>query len=248
MRWLCFLLVTDAAAQAARPAKPVHFNFAALPVTRDSFVFKVRGEVRGWAVWQYEVKAVETGQQVVFTALSELQPVDAESLHVVVDRLTGAPVSYFHHVDSFAPHSDVVMIEHDLDVVAGRVDGRRRVTHRKGAVAIAPIHVQLPAGAVWSNYQWFAAPGLAAAAGDSLVGKGYTEFGDSVETFAVVAGAIRTITVPAGEFEVLPLMAAGLRLYVSRTAPRRVVKGETPDGTFTFELVQSEPPRRAGQP
>jgi len=249
MHWLCFLLAPSAAAQAPRPrAKPLHFDLAALPVTRDSFVFRVRGEERGWAVWQYEVKSVETGQQVVFTAQSELQPLAAERLRVVADRLTGRPLSFFHHVESFSPQSDTVVVEHDLDVKDGRVEGRRQATGRKGAVTIAPIHVPLPAGVVWSSYQWFAAPGLSVAAGDSLVGRGYTEFGDSIETFTVVAEALRTIRVPAGQFAVLPLVTGGLRLYVSRTAPRRVVKGETPDSAFSFELVHSGPPVPARQP
>ena len=249
MRWLCFLLAPNAAAQSPRPrAKPLHFDLAALPVTRDSFVFRVRGEERGWAVWQYEVKSVETGQQVVFTAQSELQPLTTERLRVVADRLTGRPLSLFHHVESFSPQSDTVVAEHDLDVKDGRVEGRRQATSRKGGVTIAPIHVPLPAGVVWSSYQWFAAPGLSVAAGDSLVGRGYTEFGDSIETFTVVAEALRTIRVPAGQFAVLPLVTGGLRLYVSRTAPRRVVKGETPDSAFSFELVHSGPPVPARQP
>ena len=243
MRWLCFLLAPNALAQAPRPpVKPLRYDLAALPITRDSFVFRVRGAVRGWAVWQYEVQAVETGQQIVFTAASELEPADSEHLRVVADRLTGAPLSLFHHVESFAPQSDTVMVEHDLGVKDGRVEGRRRAAGRKTGVTIAPIHVQLPAGVAWSNYQWFAAPGLSVSAGDTLVGRGYTEFGDSIETYRVVAEAPRTIQVPAGQFAVLPLVSGGLRLYVSRTAPRRVVKGETPDGAFTFELVHSGPP------
>ncbi len=249
MRWLCFLLAADALAQAPRAsAKPLRFDLAALPVTRDSFVFRVRGEERGWAVWQYEVKSMETGQQVVFTVESELEPADTEHLRVVADRLTGAPVSLFHHVESFAPQSDTVMVEHDLDVRDGRVEGRRRAAGRKAGVTIAPIRVPLPAGVAWSNYQWFAAPGLAAAPGDTLVGRGYTEFGDSIETYTVVAEALQTIQVPAGQFAVLPLVTGGLRLYVSRAVPRRVVKGETPDGAFTFELVRSGPPVPAQQP
>jgi hypothetical protein len=243
MRWLCFLLAPNALAQVPRPpVKPLRYDLAALPVTRDSFVFRVRGEVRGWAVWQYEVKSVETGQQVVFTVESVLQPTDTEHLRVVADRLTGAPVSLFLHVESFTPQSDTVMIEHDLDVKDGRVEGRRRAAGRKTGITIAPIHVQLPAGVAWSNYQWFAAPGLAVSAGDTLVGRGYTEFGDSIETYQVVAEALRTITVPAGQFAVLPIVTDGLRLYVNRAAPRRVVKGETLDGAFTFELVHSGPP------
>src|SRR5258708_2255977 len=251
MHWLCFLLAPSAAAQAPRPrAKPLHFDLAALPGTRDSVVFRVRGEERGWAVWQYEVKSVETGQQVVFTAQSELQPLAAERLRVVADRLTGRPLSLFHHVESFSPQSDTVVAEHDLDVKDGRVEGRRQATGRKGGGTIAPIHVPLPAGVVWSSDQSFCAPGpcVGGADGDSLGGRGYTEFGDSIETFTVVAEAQRTIRVPAGQFVVLPLITGGLRLYVSRTAPRRVVKGETPDSAFSFELVHSGPPVPARQP
>jgi hypothetical protein len=249
MRWLCFLLAPNTLAQAPRPpVKPLRFDLAALPVTRDSFVFRVRGEERGWAVWQYETRSVETGQEVVFTVASVLEPADTEHLRVVANRLTGAPVSLFHHVESFAPQSDTVMVEHDLDVRGDRVEGRRRAAGRKAGLTIAPIRVQLPAGVAWSNYQWFAAPGLAVAAGDTLVGRGYTEFGDSIETYQVVAEAPRTIQVPAGQFAVLPLVTGGLRLYVTRAAPRRVIKGETLDGAFTFELVHSGPPVPTGQP
>ena len=107
MRWLCFLLAPSTAAQAPRPpAKPLRFDLAALPITRDSFVFRVRGEVRGWAVWQYEVKSVETGQQVVFTVASELEPADTEHLRVVTDRLTGAPLSLWKGTDGDPPDVD----------------------------------------------------------------------------------------------------------------------------------------------
>src|SRR4029077_9431193 len=139
MRWLCFLLATDALAQEPRPpAKPLRFDLTALPVTRDSFVFRVRGEERGWAVWQYEVKSIERGQELVFTVESKLEPADSEHLRVVADRLSGAPLSLFHHVESFAPQSDTVMIEHDLDIRDGWVEGRRRGAPPKTGVPGAP--------------------------------------------------------------------------------------------------------------
>jgi hypothetical protein len=56
-----------------------------------------------------------------------------------------------------------------------------------------------------------------------------------------VAGEPTTIQVPAGAFDVLPLTSGSFRFYVTRQAPRRVVKGETLDGRFRFELAHSAP-------
>src|SRR5437773_11784633 len=146
MRWLCSLLVSvaataGAAAAAAQssPAQHLKFDVAAIPATRDSFVFLLRGEPRGFAVWQYEIRSAEMGQDVVFTARSEFRPAEEEQLRVVLNRLTGAPVATFHHIDLFAPGSDTVMVEHDLDVKRGDVEGRRRVGRRNGDVQIIQI-------------------------------------------------------------------------------------------------------------
>ncbi|PYO36820.1 MAG: hypothetical protein DMD74_02940 [Gemmatimonadetes bacterium] len=178
MRWLSFLLLANgtAAAQSTpgRAAKPLRFDFTLVAPIRDSFVFHVRGEERGWAVWQYELRSDEMGQEVLYTATSELRPVE------------------------------------------------------------------------WSNYAFFAAPLANAAPGDSLVGRAYGEFVDSLRPLVVVAETPTSVTVPAGRYDVLPLKAAGFRLFVTRTAPRRVVKGETLDGVFDFELAGSGPPARPG--
>jgi len=230
MPWLCFLLVSS----AVQTAKPLRFDLAALPAARDSFVFYLNGEERGQAVWQYEIQ----GDQLVFTATSELRPADAESLRVVMDRRTGAPVSSFHRISVFNPQSDTVLLEHDLTVRQGRVEGTRRVGLRDGKVTTRPVRTALPAGVVWSDYGLLAAPAAAIAPGESVRGRAYSEFGDSLITLSLVAEPPATITVPAGTFETVPLRSAVVRLYVTRAAPRRVVKGESLDGAFRFELVQ----------
>src|SRR5690348_5886146 len=103
MRWLCFLLLASPAVAAQSSGSHTHhFDMSAVPAARDSFVFRFRGQERGWAVWQYEIRPLETTQQLVYTASSEFQPVEAERLRVVLDRLTGAPVSTFHHIDLFS--------------------------------------------------------------------------------------------------------------------------------------------------
>src|SRR2546427_6305154 len=108
MRWLSFLLLANgtAAAQSApaRAAKPLRFDFTLVAPIRDSFVFHVRGEERGWAVWQYELRSDEMRQEVLYTATSEVRPVEAESLRIVVDRLTGAPVASYQRLDFSAAH------------------------------------------------------------------------------------------------------------------------------------------------
>src|SRR5437660_1369132 len=79
------------------------------------------------------------------------------------------------------------------------------------------------------------------APGDSLAVPAYKEFDDSLVTLSFTAESPTTIEVPAGRFDVLPLRSGGFRIYATRTGPRRVVKGETLDGAFAFELVRSGP-------
>ena len=230
MPWLCFLL----ASSAVQTAKPLRFDLAALPAARDSFVFYLSGEERGQAVWQYEIQ----GKQLVFTATAELRPADAESLQVVMDRRSGAPVSSFHRINVFNPQSDTVLIEHDLTVRQGRVEGTLRVGLRDGRVTTRSVRTPLPKGVVWSDYGLLAAAAVVAGPGDVLAGWAYSEFGDSLTTLTLAAEPVVTITVPAGSFETMPLRSSVVRLFVTRSAPRRVVKGESLDGAFRFELVQ----------
>ena len=245
MRWPCFPLLASLASGVPGPApaqtsaapKSLRFDLTALPATRDSFVFLLRGDERGWAVWQYEIRRLEMTQEVIYTVRSEFRPVEEESLHVVLNRLTGEPISAFHHIDLFSPMSDTVMVEYDLDVKRGEISGRRRVGGRSGSVAIVPVNKPLPPGTVLSNYLVLAAAVTNADPGDSLAIRAYSEFGDSIATPTVVAEAPTTIEVPAGRFDVLPLRSGDFRLFTTRVAPRRVVKGETLDGAFSFQLA-----------
>src|SRR6184192_3859302 len=158
MRWLCFLLLADPAAAAAQGSgsHSLHFDLAAVPATRDSFVFHFRGQERGWAVWQFEIRPLEMTQQLVYTASSEFQPVETERLRVVLDRVSGAPVSTFHHIDLFSPTSDTVMMEHDLEVQRGEISGRRRVGTKSGEVTITPVSRPFAPGTVLADYIFIA--------------------------------------------------------------------------------------------
>ncbi len=243
MRWLCFLLLaSSAAAQGSpTPGKRLRFDLTAIPATRDSFVFFLKGAERGWAIWQYEIRLLEMTQLILFTAASEFRPAEEERLRVVLNRLTGEPISSFHHIDLFSPTSDTIMVEHDLEVKHGEVEGRRRVGTKSGEVRIVPVSKPLPAGAVFSDYVLYAAAVTNAAPGDSLGIPAYSEFGDSMGTINFVAEPPTMIQVPAGRFDVVPLRSGGFRLYATRAAPRRVVKGETLDGAFSFELAGTGP-------
>jgi hypothetical protein len=243
MRWLCFLLLASPAAGTAQSAgsKPLRFDIPALPVTRDSFVFRLRGEERGWAVWQYEVRTREVAQELIYTATSEFRPIEEERLRVVVNRLTGEPVSTFHHIDLFSPLSDTVMVEHDLDVQRGEISGRRRVGTKNGEVRIEPVHHAFAPGTVLADYVFLAGAVTNVGPGDSLAIPAYKEFADSLVTLSFVGASPATIEVPAGRFDVLPLTSGGFRIYTTRGPVRRVVKGETLDGVFAFELVHSGP-------
>src|SRR3989454_5504327 len=95
-------------------------------------------------------------QEVVYTAASEFRPVEEERLRVVVNRLTGQPISTFHHIDLFSPGSDTVMVEHDLEVRRGGISGRRRGGARGGGGVIVPGRRPLPPGTRPSGFGFLA--------------------------------------------------------------------------------------------
>src|SRR2546426_71937 len=134
-----------------------------------------------------------------------------------------------------------VPAERDPEVKPGEISGRRRVGTRSGGVQIVPVSRRFAPGTVFSDYVFLAGAVSNAAPGDSLAVRAYKEFDDSLVTLSFIAEARATIEVPAGRFDVLPLRSGGFRIYATRSGPRRVVKGETLDGAFSFELVQSGP-------
>src|SRR5205823_3728079 len=194
----------------------LHFRLAAVPATRDSVVFHFRGQERGWAVWQFEIRPLEMTKQPVYTASSEFQPVETERLRVVLDRVSGAPVSTFHHIDLFSPTSDTVMMEHDLEVQRGEISGRRRVGTKSGEVTITPVSRPFAPGTVLADYIFIAGAVTNVAPGDSLSVPAYKEFADSLATLSFVAELPTTIRFPAGRiaYEAFTL-PNGLRVLYS---------------------------------
>jgi hypothetical protein len=132
-------------------------------------------------------------------------------------------------------------MEHDLEVRRGEISGRRRVGTKSGAVTITPVSRPFAPGTVLADYIFIAGAVTNVAPGDSLGVPAYKEFADSLTTLSFVAEPPTTIRVPAGRFDVQPLKSGNFRIFATRTAPRRVVKGETLDGLFVFELVHSGP-------
>src|SRR2546428_8805932 len=103
------------------------------------------------------------------------------------------------------------MLEHDLDVKRGDVEGRRKVGRRNGDVQIIPVSKPLPAGAVWSSYVLYAAAVTNLTPGDSLTVPVYREFEDTVVTVSLVAGQPTAVQVPAGRVYVPPVKNHDLR-------------------------------------
>src|SRR5437667_9149917 len=133
------------------------------------------------------------------------------------------------------------MAEGDHAVGGEEVAGRRRVRTHSDAVRFTHVRRALPRGAVLSDYIFIAAAVTNAVSGDSLAIPAYSEFGDSIATLSFVALPPVTIAVPAGRFEVLPLRSGAFRVFIARTGVRRVVKGETLDGDFSFQLAATGP-------
>src|SRR6266480_3236357 len=151
MRWLCSLLLASPSFMAAAtaqtsgppPAPPrptsLQFDVAQVPATRDSFVFRLRGEERGWAVWQYEIRPLETTQEVVYTATSEFRPVEEDRLRVVVNRLTGQPISTCHHIDWYSPRGEGRDAGLGVLVRAGRVGAGRLPPLMSGRLRVSSV-------------------------------------------------------------------------------------------------------------
>src|SRR5260370_8633486 len=160
MRWLCFLLLRHPAATAAKGSspKPLRFDLTALEATRDSFVFRLRGEDRGWAVWQYAIRSREITQELVYTVTSEFRPLEEERLRVVLNRLSGEPISTFPHIHLFSPKTDTVMMDHDLEVRRAAISGRRRVRTQSGQPKITPVDHAFPPATVLADYLFLPAP------------------------------------------------------------------------------------------
>jgi hypothetical protein len=242
MRCLCFLLLLASPALAqSRAVKPLRFDLTAIPATRDSFLFFIDRTQRGYAVWQYEIKQSDQGEQVVYTQASELQPLEQEEQRVVIDRTTGRPLSFYYHLEMFSPASDTIVLEVDVAVKQGVVEGRRVARLKVGRTQSASVRRELPPDAVFGSYELLAAAVTNANPGETLTVPAYRETHDSLITLRMTAGQPTSVKVPAGRFDVLPLASGDFRVYVTRTAPRRVVKGETSDGRFSFELVRSGP-------
>src|SRR5947209_18927956 len=83
MRWPCFLLLASlplasaATAQttgSASSPKSLTFDVAQVPATRDSFVFRLRGQERGRAVRQYALRPLAPPHHAAYTAASPLPP------------------------------------------------------------------------------------------------------------------------------------------------------------------------------
>src|SRR5258708_23699450 len=139
-------------------------------------------------------------QEVVYPAAWGFRPVEEERLRVVVNRLTGQPISTFHHIDLFSPGRDTVMVEHDLEVKRGEISGRRRVGTRSGGVKITPVSRPFAPGTVLSDYVFLAGAVSNAMAGDSLAVPAYKEFDDLLVTLTFVAEAAAAIAGPARRF------------------------------------------------
>jgi len=237
MRCLYFLLLASPTLAQTRAPKTLRFDLTALPTTRDSFVFLLDRKEAGFAVWQYETRSTGTGETVVFTQHSELQPLEQEEQRMVMDRATARPLSFYYHLELFSPASDTLLVEVELNVKNGTVDGHRLVNTKSGRAEEVAVHRALPPEAVWSALEFYGAAVTNAEPGESLAVPAYRETRDSITMLRFVAGEPATIQVRAGRFQVLPLRSGDLRLYVTRVPPRRVVKGETSDGRFSFELA-----------
>src|SRR3989442_5385549 len=121
------------------------------------------------------------------------------------------------------------MVEHDLDVKRGEVEGRRRVGRRTGDVQIIPVSKPLPARAVWSSYVLYAAAVTNLAPGDSLTVPVYKEFQDTVVTVSLVAGQPTAVQVPAGGIWGPPAKKEKLLGYLAPAPPPRGVENPYPD-------------------
>jgi zinc protease len=132
--------------------------------------------------------------------------------------------------------------ETHLVVANGRITGRAQTPQPGGQVKVVEVDTAFAAGTLEANQVAAVLPALALEDGATFALNVMNGSDASLRQYQVRVEPGAPVTVPAGTFEVFKLNVSGgpvpLTLYVTRQAPRRIVRIEAVGQPFVLELVQ----------
>src|SRR2546425_384768 len=190
---------------------PVGTNVAAVRRTADSLVYTERSNLGGGA-FQQQVTLV-------------LDPADGSTRQL--DRVT---------VQQGQRGEVHLTYDH------GRVKGRSAAPQPDGSMKQFDVDTVLSPGTLDEDAVAFAVPAFPLEAGKSFTVSFYSPSDATVKALTFKVGSLESVVVPAGTFQAYRIAVTGSRvpftMYVSATAPRRVVKTEYLGQPLIVELVK----------
>ncbi|HXV87276.1 MAG TPA: insulinase family protein, partial [Gemmatimonadales bacterium] len=216
-------------------AGPPTLDVSQLVARRDSFQVTVQGNPFGFMTAQVEL--ADSG--VVYTEETQIPAVGLQQRStVVLDRSTLAVRSVTQTGSGYGQ-----AMETRLTYAGGRVTGRAQTPDpRAGAPKVVDIDTTVSAATTDVNAFQPLVATLALAEGASFTVPAFEASENSVRTMNVRVAGLEDLTVPAGTFPVFRIEISGpqqpLVFFVTREAPRRLVKIEIVGQPLGFELVK----------
>ena len=190
---------------------PVGASVSALRRTADSLVYTEQSNLGGGAFQQ--------------TVTLVLDPADGSSRRL--DRVT---IQQGQRSEAHLTYS------------GGRVKGRSAMPQQDGTTKPFDIDTVLPPGTIDEDAVPFSVPAFPLESGKSFTVSFFSPSDGAVKLLTFKVGAEESVVVPAGTFQAYHIAVTGSRvpfvMYVSTTAPRRVVRTEYVGQPLVVELVK----------
>jgi len=223
-----------AVADLAPAAGALVLDATQLAPRRDSLQIVIQGNPMG--AQTIEITA-EAGQVVVAERTTiPLMGMNQET-RVAMDAATLA-VTAVDQTGQVGPQA----AETHVTVRDGRITGRAQRPQPGGQPKTAEIDTVLPAGTIEANQLTAVVPALALEEGASFAVNVFDASEGSLKPYTIRVEGSETVTVPAGAFDVFKVVVTGgpfpTAMYVTRAAPRRIVRIEIVGQPFVMELVK----------
>ena len=213
-------------------AAPLALDPAQFVPHRDSFIVVFQGNALGTMV----AELVKAGDSLVYRENMSM-PIARWGLNTIV-RLD--PASLAIRSVELTGQMGVQAVESRLTYAGGRVKGRSQ-TPQRGTVKALDVDTTLSAGTVDVNAVNALVPALALQQGAAHTFNAYDGTDGTVKQVTATVTDAGNLTVPAGMFPVYRVEVIGAQpvaLYITREAPRKIVKIERLGQPMSIELVK----------
>jgi zinc protease len=230
---------TMAAEDLTAPAAAVEFDAGAIAFTRDSFAVMVQGNPFGYVVRQV-ARATDGGGRDVYqyNAQLSLPGFASQETSLSVDQQTWRPLRL---IQSGQQQGQTLSIDVTYGA-EGQVTGSVHAPLADG-VRNEQVDTTLDPNVIDDNMIAAFAGALPLAAGQRLSVSVYDAAQGEVQQITVAVSDGGSVTVPAGTFDTFKLdltgAAAPLEYWVSKTAPRKLVRWSIVGQPINFELASS---------